>query len=227
MIDKKPVFSTSLRTPPMEVTPMKTTNPSLKFLQPAVAGALAMVIAWGLSARSAQADPYVVTLQQVGSNVVATGSGAIDLTGLTFDSTSGTVAGIFPSMGFISVGPTSFPSTDHYSGTITGPTSFGIGAFENASNGSGDLVGIFGGGPTLTVPQGYVSGSPLSDSATYAGTFGSIGVTPGTYVWTWGTGQDQKFTLDVVVPEGSTLSLLFLGMIALFGASRFRSFHLA
>jgi len=27
---------------------------------------------------------YTVTLQQVGSNVVATGSGAIDLTGLTF-----------------------------------------------------------------------------------------------------------------------------------------------
>ena len=205
---------------------MKTTNPSLKFLQPAVAGALAMVVAWGLSVRSAQADPYVVTLQQVGSNVVATGSGAIDLTGLTFDFTSATVAGIFPSMGFISVGPTTVPSTDQYSG-ITGPTSFGIGAFENASNGSGDLVGIFGSGSALIVPQGYVSGSPLSDSATYAGTFGSIGVTPGTYVWTWGTGQDQKFTLDVVVPEGSTLGLLFLGMIALFGASRFRSFHLA
>ena len=34
------------------------------------------------SVRPAQA--YSVTLQQVGSNVVATGSGPIDLTGLTF-----------------------------------------------------------------------------------------------------------------------------------------------
>ena len=34
------------------------------------------------SVRPAQA--YTVTLQQVGSNVVATGSGAINLTGLTF-----------------------------------------------------------------------------------------------------------------------------------------------
>ena len=37
------------------------------------------------SVRPAQA--YTVTLQQVGSNVVATGSGAVNLTGLTFSTT--------------------------------------------------------------------------------------------------------------------------------------------
>jgi hypothetical protein len=37
----------------------------------------------GLSALSAQAG-YVVDLTQVGSNVVASGSGAVDLSGLTF-----------------------------------------------------------------------------------------------------------------------------------------------
>ena len=31
------------------------------------------------------AQAYTVTLEQVGSNVVATGSGAFDLTGLTFE----------------------------------------------------------------------------------------------------------------------------------------------
>jgi hypothetical protein len=40
----------------------------------------------GLSALSARAG-YVVDLTQQGSNVVATGSGPIDLTGLTFFST--------------------------------------------------------------------------------------------------------------------------------------------
>ena len=39
------------------------------------------------SVRPAQA--YTVTLKQVGSNVVATGSGAIDLTGLTFSGPAG------------------------------------------------------------------------------------------------------------------------------------------
>lgn len=42
---------------------------------------------------SADASPYVVTLEEVGSNVVATGSGAIDATGLTpFESDSGIVS---------------------------------------------------------------------------------------------------------------------------------------
>jgi len=77
--------------------------------------------------------------------------------------------------------------------------------------------------PPLFVPQGYVSGTPLSDTATYnSATFGSLGVTPGTYVWTWGTGANQNFTLQigsVGVPDGgSTVSLLgcaLLGLAAL------------
>jgi hypothetical protein len=79
------------------------------------------------------------------------------------------------------------------------------------------------------VPHGYVSGSSLSDSATYNNaTFNSLGVTPGTYVWTWGTGPDQKFTLDAVAPAvpdtGSTLGLLSLALTGVFGANRLRLF---
>jgi len=58
---------------------MKTT--SLRLFQPAALAALAIITLWVVSIRPAQAD-YTVTLQQVGPNVVATGSGAIDLTGL-------------------------------------------------------------------------------------------------------------------------------------------------
>src|SRR5438876_3693989 len=56
---------------------------SLEFLKPTLATTLAIVLAWLLSVRPAQAG-YTVTLQQVGPDVVATGSGAINLTGLTF-----------------------------------------------------------------------------------------------------------------------------------------------
>src|SRR5436189_2674430 len=62
---------------------------SLEFLKPTLATTLAIVLAWLLSVRPAQAG-YIVTLQQVGGIVVATGSGPIDLTGLTF-SQSGSV----------------------------------------------------------------------------------------------------------------------------------------
>ena len=74
------------------------------------------------------------------------------------------------------------------------------------------------------VPQGYVSGAALSDSMTFNNaTFASLGVTPGTYVWTWGTGlANQNFTLMIGgagVPDGgSTVSLLgcaLLGLAAL------------
>src|SRR5438132_14125564 len=56
---------------------------SLKFFKPTLATTVAIVVAWLLSVRPAQAG-YTVTLQQVGPDVVATGSGPIDLTGLTF-----------------------------------------------------------------------------------------------------------------------------------------------
>jgi hypothetical protein len=54
-------------------------------------------------------------------------------------------------------------------------------------------------GFVLFVPNGYVSDSPLSDTSTYDNqTFVTLGATPGTYVWTWGSGADaDSFTLDI------------------------------
>src|SRR5438270_5178188 len=95
---------------------------SLKFFKPTLVTTLAIVLASLLSVRPAQAG-YTVTLQQVGPDVVATGSGAIDLTGLTF-SQSGSLdpyvmphSVLFPTHGIIgiSTGPTS-SSVDTYTG---------------------------------------------------------------------------------------------------------------
>jgi len=134
------------------------------------------------------AQAYTVTLQQVGANVVATGSGAIDLTGLNFGTTlTNGQALIVANEAQIFTGPTSLTSFDLYTG-LSGPTDFGSGFVKFANSGSGDLVGI-GAFELLIVPHGYISGNPLSDSMTFNNaTFSSLGVTPGTYVWTWGTG---------------------------------------
>ena len=179
------------------------------------------------------AEAYTVTLQQMGANVVANGSGAINLTGLTFAQSGQVTGGAFigPSNALIQTGPTGLVNFDLYGGLFTGPTSFGSGLGTFASSGSGDFVGIHilfvldGSGPNglLVVPQGYVSGAALSDSMTFNNaTFASLGVTPGTYVWTWGTGANQNFTLVIGgagVPDGgSTVSLLgcaLLGLTAL------------
>jgi len=192
-------------------------------------GILALVSLLGLGiTQSARA--YSVTLQQVGSNVVASGSGPINLTGLTFflpgiDFTARIRAG----GGVIITGPPGGSGdVDVYTG-FTGPTSFGSGFFFFPNTGSGDIVGIdaqssFGG--LLAVPPGYVSGTALSDSMTFNNaTFASLGVTPGTYVWTWGTGlENQNFTLIIEgagVPDGgSTVSLLGCALLGLFALRR-------
>jgi hypothetical protein len=191
---------------------------SLKFFKPALAITLAIVLGWLLSVRPAEAG-YTVTLQQVGPDVVATGSGAIDLTGLTFLSPSADFAGNSPRnsqirpgageghfAGGIVTGPTSWPTSSSMDFYLepSGPTSFGSGGLTLASSGSGHIVGTatscFGldCARYLIVPMGYVSGTFLSNSATWSGeTFATLGVTPGTYVWTWGTGANQNFTLQI------------------------------
>jgi hypothetical protein len=207
---------------------------SLRMFKPTIAAALAIVIAWGFSVWPAQANSYVVTLEQVGPNVVATGSGAIDLTGLSFATNGAGGPVMTPSEAAILTG-SSGPDI-LYRGPISGPTSFGSGGFASGDSGTGDLVGIaanpLGVLPTVYVPTGYVSNSLLSDSATYNNvTFSSLGVIPGTYVWSWGIGADQKFTLEIgaaVVPDsGSAFGLLLVALSSLVFLSRIRSFCLA
>jgi hypothetical protein len=174
----------------------------------------AMVIGAGLCAPPAQAA-YTLTLEQVGSNVVATGSGTLDLAGLTFLSSATGVSGMTPADGEITVG--AVPTSLVIYRLVTGPMSFGGGGVTNASIGSGDNVGIDGLDENLRVPTGYVSGATLSSSATWDGqTLASLGVSPGVYVWTWeplATATDDSFTLDAVaatVPEPASLALLAL-----------------
>src|SRR5215471_11269002 len=157
------------------------------------------------SVRPAQAG-YIVTLQQVGPgspDVIATGSGSIDLTGLTIVSRrTPTETDIEPANGGIFTGPNAF--CDVYEGNLSGPTSFGIGSATFTNSGSGDMVGIDKALNLLAVPTGYVSGTPLSNMATWSGkTLASLGVTPGTYVWTWGAGPNQNFTLKILTPHGA------------------------
>ena len=171
------------------------------------------------------AQAFTVTLQEMGLNVVANGRGAINLTGLSIPTNGSSVAAMQANIGDLAVAG---GSQDVYRG-LTGPSSFGIGGLFFASSSSGDAVTIFGnfmGDIRLFVPQGYVSGTALSDSATYNNaSFFSLGVTPGTYVWTWGTGlRNQNFTLIIGragVPDGgSTVSLLGFALLGLAAVRR-------
>ena len=75
------------------------------------------------------------------------------------------------------------------------------------------------------VPAGYTSGSSLTSSATWDNTtISKLGLTPGTYTWTWGSttnGTADFIEVDIPsatgVPEPSTLTLLGLGSLGLLG----------
>jgi hypothetical protein len=177
----------------------------------------ALLIGSGLSASPSQAA-YVVTLTQEGPNVVASGSGTINTTALTFVG-AGSVTGsvIIPDLPLIDTGPAASTTTSEYLGLMAGPTSFGSGSRTTASSGSGDMVGVFV-LMFVDVPSSYASGSPLMDTSTYNNaTFSRLGVTPGTYVWTWGSGANaDSFTLKIgaaSVPEPATLGLVVLGLL--------------
>jgi len=188
--------------------------------------ALAAAIAL-LAPCAAQATPYVLKLVQQGSNVVAIGSGAFDLSGLANrDGGPGpgyaTYAAIQPSQGYLSVGlnPSWSLIFDGYSG-LTGPAAFGSGDAQTPeTSNAGDPVTIFGSfnGGFLFVPHGYVSDAALSSSASWDNaSLASLGVAPGTYTWIWGTGADQSFTLDAFksVPEPAALGMFGFGTLLL------------
>jgi len=149
--------------------------------------------------------PYVVTLDQVGNNVVATSNagGEFNLNGLTLLSSTNFTAGVRPFAGTLGL---SNGAADAYSGA-SGPTSIGAGSsIVNASSSSGPPVAIVGDGEAfagipgsgLGVPVGYTSGTPLDSSQAIFDntTLASLGITPGDHTWTWGTAPDQSFTID-------------------------------
>jgi hypothetical protein len=160
----------------------------------------------------------VVYVYQSGPNVVSFYSGTVDLTGLTPDGTDGTTAPFIRGADATEVfGPTA--SGDPVYLGITGPTNFGDGAGMEASSGSGDTFGYGGAGGDLLLPAGYVSGTFISGTDIWDDTtLARLGLTPGTYDYTWGTGVDGSFTLNIgtaPVPEPSSLCLMSLVVLAM------------
>jgi hypothetical protein len=108
--------------------------------------------------------------------------------------------------------------------TASGPTSFvGSGTSFQANFGEGDIFGVAGFGHQIYAPQGYVSGSSLMADDTFSfTTLAALGLTPGTYTYTWGTdAHADSLVLNIgspsAVPEPSSLAMC--GLAGLIGAS--------
>ena len=148
--------------------------------------------------------------------VIATGSGSANLAGLTFDSSGNRAAVVGAQYGLAVVGSALNDDVMYWTG-ISGPASFGTGdAFP--ATGVGDKFGVFGLFGVITLQDGYASGDPLSAVSEWGGeTFATLGLTPGTYTWTWGSGGDaDSLTVNIeAVPEANSLVMLGLGSLSL------------
>lgn len=182
--------------------------------------AAAALLCLGQSAMAA----YTVNVTEVGGNVVASGSGSINTAALTLVG-SGTRPLVRGGNALLYIGGTAGASTPMsltLGAPLSGPTSFGTTLVDTDANvSSGGLVGILGGSSRLFVPVGYVSQSPMASSATWNGkTIASLGLTPGTYTWTWGAGPTaDTFTVQISPPPAAPASIPTLSEWALIGLS--------
>lgn len=188
-----------------------------------------------LTASSLSHSAYVVNIQQAGPNVVATGSGTINTTGLTFTgqaSGGGEMAG---QIGRVIVGSSTAVQPASIWNGATGSIFGTAAAKHNADSATGGQVGPLNTIGLIT-PNGYVSGTPITSSAMWlAVTLADQGLTPGTsFVWTWGAGPTaDSLTVNVLaapaapapVPamsEAAAASLALLLAVAAFLLTRQR-----
>jgi hypothetical protein len=164
-------------------------------------------------------------VEQIGLDVVITGSGTANLSGLTFVANNNFWTNYISDIE-VYVGPDAFNdgNVSLYSG-IAGPLSFGIDSslYELADNvgSSGDLFGILAdngsGINQLVLPLGYSSNSPLSGVSRFSSlTIAQLGLTPGQLTtWSWGSGANADSlrleVADSASPVPAPAPLLGLG----------------
>jgi len=197
--------------------------------------AMLMLVAVALlvgGAGRAKAD-LVITFEQSGANVVANGVGSLNFSALTFEGFDETSSYVQANAGAVLLG-SSGTYADYY-GSISGPTSFGPGlnfvADSSSNSGTNDTgAGVDGATGQLLVPGGYAAGAPFTVSATWDNeTISGLGLTPGTYTWTWGSGATAD-SLEVIIPgaatpEPSSVILLLTGLLALASVTRKQILH--
>jgi hypothetical protein len=162
---------------------------------------------------------FVITVYESGDNVVAMGSGTLNTTSLGISTGFYAGALVQPYACQLEVGGSLPLATVESGGSISGPSTLGPGqeAF-GASSTTGSIVGVADKGQLLVLPYGYVSGTFLSSSSTWDNqTIESLGLDPGTYTWTWGSGaSSDPLTMNIAggsVPEPPSLILLLISAI--------------
>ena len=180
----------------------------------------ALAMAFALAAGVAQAATFTTNFWQAGSDVQASGQGAFDLDGMTPIGDGMSEHRIWSVLGFFLFGTQDFMA---YGSTFSGPGIFGNGGEVQATQWNGDSAGLWVEQGFFYVPLGYVSGSALSNAATWANTtLADLGLSTGTYSYTFGTNTYNVIVGDASVPTVPVPATLPLVLAALGGLALLR-----
>lgn len=195
----------------------------------------AALFAASLLAGAAEAG-VIINFTQEGDDVMARANGWIDLNDLSFDGGRVVNAAVGAYTSYVVFGPPGEPDWSnpwpwfgyYFAGDISGPADFGGGDFISPTSVTGEMFGFWA--PYYIIISFFSSGY-IDCAATWENsTIGSLGLDPGTYVYTWGSGDHaDSITVNIVAPaavaapEPSSLAMAGAG-IGLAGiASRFRT----
>jgi hypothetical protein len=155
----------------------------------------------------------IITAQETGVGVEVSGEGQVDLSALTFLRTGGAIPELIPSLALLILGAPPDQAADVYIGLATAPAQFGIGGASLPAD-AGAFGPLGASANAILVPDGYLSNTNVAATSTWTGeTFASLGMTPGTYVWTWGSGSTADSLTLNIVPEPDTALLLATGLV--------------
>ncbi len=153
---------------------------------------------------------FIVNIAQQGADVFASGSGTFDTQDLT-ESCSSCSSNSSLVQGSYAIVSTGSGSASDFYGDISGPLAIGTGAATLASTWAGLSTSILSShivsaSPTpylLNLPSNYISGTFVSNSATFDNTtIAALELTDGTYAWTWGSGADaDSFVVNIGAPS--------------------------
>lgn len=187
------------------------------------AGSMSVAVVFGTLVLALPGRAEIIDyIYQSGADVDSAFSGTIDTVDLTAGGTGGQFSLISPS-GAVQIFDATGSAYTAYAG-ISGPLSFGGGNLTIASSTTGDVFGVAGVGGNLELPVGYTSGSLLSGTEVFSGeTLAGVGLTPGTYTYTWGTGVNaDSLVVEIgtapplaTTPEPASFLLLSLGVLGI------------
>jgi hypothetical protein len=152
-----------------------------------------------------------INFVESGGDVVATSSGSLITTGLPNPSQLFTTLGYVAGTGFdaswscvvlVGTDPSQADTFSLTNWTNDNTDVCDTGGRFVASSGTGNFVGLGsrnGSTDVIYIPDNYVSGSPIAGTSTWSGaTFASLGLVPGTYEFTFGSGETaDSITLNI------------------------------